>query len=140
MEINFIFVYGKLREYYTTEEIFDVESLISYPVTTSGLLYDYKGEAVLIENKDNIVFGNLLVANRMEILLRKTDNFMGFDEENYENSKYIRGIKKINAETLGGGVNAWCYFFPTTRKDILDKEGQIVECGNWLDYKKLKDK
>ena len=136
MDINFIFVYGKLREFYTNEEIFDVESLISYPVTTSGLLYDYHGDAILIEDKDSRVFGNLLVATDIDKLLRKTDQFMEFDEEDYEHSRYIRGIKKIDTDILGGGVSAWCYLYPTSHKILLDRDAKLITSGNWLEYKK----
>jgi gamma-glutamylcyclotransferase (GGCT)/AIG2-like uncharacterized protein YtfP len=136
LNIEFLFVYGKLREYYAVEEHADVESFITLPAKTTGKMYEYDGDAVVIEDKNGFVYGNLISSTNIDILLRHTDNFMEFNENNYENSRYIRGIKEIEIETLGEKIKAWCYVFPTSRKSELDKNGCEVQSGDWLEYKR----
>lgn len=139
LEIDFLFVYGRLREYYLIEEDnSDVESFITLPARTTGRLYNYDDEAVLIEDKNSYVCGNLIAASDMNTLLRHTDSFMEFNEEDYENSKFIRGIKEIEIETLGEKIKAWCYVYPTTRKGELEENGEYISGGDWIEYRKLK--
>lgn len=135
-EINFLFVYGRLREHYASEDDKDVNSLITIPVKTSGKLYDYYGDAVMIEDKEGIVYGNLILATDMKILLRHTDSYMEFNDKDYENSRFIRSIKDIELTTLGEKIKAWCYLFPSTRKRELEKNGTLIPTGEWRDYKK----
>ena len=82
MENMFLFVYGRLREFYSKEKLEDVKSMITSKAETKGLLFDYNGDAVMIEDVDHTVYGNLIVASDMNLLLRHTDNFMGFNKRN----------------------------------------------------------
>lgn len=135
IEINFLFVYGKLREYYSKLEDADVNSLITIPVKTTGKMYDYDGDAVLIEDKEGVVYGTLILATDMNRLIRNTDSFMGFNENDYGNSRFVRGIKDIEIENLGETIKAWCYVYPSTRKGELEKNGKLIACGDWVEYK-----
>lgn len=143
MEINYLFVYGRLREFYADKDNFDIDSLITIPVKTKGSLYDYKSEAVLIEeNQDNCVYGNLLTATDIDIMLRHTDSFMDFNDDDYANSKYIRMSKDVEIE-IGMTteiLRAWCYVYPSTRKGILEKEAIKISYGDWFKYKEELDK
>ncbi len=136
-EAMFLFVYGRLREFYSREDISDVKSLISSPAHTTGVLYEYGDDAVVIDDtiENKVVYGNLIVASDMRILLRHTDSFMDFDEESYETSKYIRVIKEVYIEGSGETIRAWCYIFPSSRKYELEKNGKIIEEGDWVLHK-----
>lgn len=141
MEINYLFVYGRLREFYADKDNFDVDSLITLPVQTRGALYDYKGEAVLIDDENNWVYGNLLTATDINIMLRHTDSFMEFNDEDYANSKYIRMSKDVEIDIgmTSEVLRAWCYVYPSTRKGILDKSAIKIEHGDWFKYKEELD-
>lgn len=140
MNVDFIFVYGKLRNYYIDETLFDIKSLVTLPVKTSGKLYEYKGNAVLIKDDENKVYGNLLVSTNIDQLLRHTDLFMEFNENDYANSKYIRVVKSAYVEGLEEEVRAWCYIYPSSRKEVLEKNGIIIENGDWMEYIENKEK
>ena len=85
MENMFLFVYGRLREFYSKEKLEDVKSMITSKAETKGLLFDYNGDAVMIEDVDHTVYGNLIVASDMNLLLRHTDNFF----ENMPFSEFV---------------------------------------------------
>lgn len=140
MSIDYIFVYGKLRNYYIDESLFEIKSLVTLPVQTSGKLYEYNENAVLIKDEKKKVYGNLLVSTNIDQLLRHTDLFMEFNENDYANSKYIRVVKNIYVEELEKEVRAWCYVYPSSRREILDKNGKIIENGNWMEYLKVQEK
>ncbi len=140
MNIDFIFIYGKLRNYYIDETLFEVKSLVTLPVKTSGKLYEYKGNAVLIKDDENKVYGNLLVSTNIKQLLRHTDLFMDFDENDYANSNYIRVVKTTYVEGLEEEVKAWCYVYPSSRKEVLDKYGIKIKNGDWIKYLENKEK
>lgn len=139
MDVNFLFVYGKLREFYADEETFEIESLITLPAKTTGLLYEYDDNAVLVEDTNQYVYGNLVSATDIDVLLRHTDAFMEFDEEDYENSKYVRGIKEVEVEILGEKLKVWCYVFPNTRRHELNQNGKLIESGDWFKYRRSLD-
>ena len=61
MENMFLFVYGRLREFYSKEKLEDVKSMITSKAETKGLLFDYNGDAVMIEDVDHTVYGNLII-------------------------------------------------------------------------------
>lgn len=138
MKIDFLFVYGKLREFYTQEETFDVESLVTRPVYTLGLLFDMKGEAVLIDDMENKVYGNLVSSTNMDLLIRHTDSFMEFDEEDFSHSRYVRVVKEVYNEIENEKMRVWCYVMPSSRKDVIEKNSKLVENGDWLEYLKQK--
>ena len=146
MKLDFLFVYGKLREHYTFEDTFDVLSLITIPVSTTGKLYDLDDEAILFEDESSTVYGNLLSSTNLKTLLRHTDAYMGYNENDTENSRYVRVVKKVTVETLGEEINVWCYIIPSSRRYNIEKKGILVENGDWLKYikekklKKLDDK
>lgn len=133
----FLFVYGRLREFYSKEDIRDVKSLISSPAHTLGVLYEYGDDAVVIDDimENRVVHGNLIVASDMKMLLRHTDSFMEFNEDSYETSKYIRVIKEVRVEGNSEPLKAWCYIFPSSRKYELDTKGKVIEEGDWLLHK-----
>ena len=133
----FLFVYGRFREFYSKEDIRDVKSLISSPAHTSGVLYEYGDDAVVIDDimENRVVHGNLIVASDMKMLLRHTDSFMEFNEESYETSKYIRVIKEVHVDGNSEPIKAWCYIFPSSRKYELDTKGKVIEEGDWLLHK-----
>lgn len=142
MKIDFLFVYGKLREFYTQEETFDIESLATIPVYTTGILYDLKGEAVLIDDDGSKVYGNLVSSTDLDILLRHTDAFMEYDEHDFSKNKYVRVVKKVIIESLDTTIKVWCYVVPTSRKDDIEKKAKLVANGDWLEYikeKKMKE-
>ena len=134
MENIFLFVYGRLREFYSKEKLEDVKSMITSKAETKGLLFDYNGDAVMIEDVDHTVYGNLIVASDMNLLLRHTDNFMGFNEENYEESNYVRVIREIFVEGTTESIKAWCYIYPTSRRYDLETKGKVIDSGDWVCY------
>ncbi|MGM0508251.1 MAG: gamma-glutamylcyclotransferase family protein [Fusobacteriota bacterium] len=134
MDGDFIFVYGKLREAYSDKSLFGIDSLVTLPVETTGKLYEYQKNAVLIKDDNNKVFGNLLSASNMKKILRHTDSFMGFDEEDYPNSRYVRVVKKVFIPQTGDELKVWCYIFPSSRLELLEKEGKVIESGDWFQY------
>lgn len=138
MEINFLFVYGKLRELYIDKDNLEIESLVTFPVKTKGGLYNYDDDAVLFDSEDGFVYGNLLVASDIEKLLRRTDFFMEFNEEDYSNSKYVRINKKVFVDTTNEEIDAWMYIFPTSRKTLIAPKSDFIENGDWLKYKERK--
>ena len=133
----FLFVYGRLREFYSKEDITDIKSLITSPAHISGVLYEYGDDAVVIDDilENRVVHGNLIVASDMNMLLRHTDSFMEFNEDSYETSKYIRVIKEVHVDGNSEPIKAWCYIFPSSRKYELDTKGKLIEEGDWLIYK-----
>ncbi|BDU50747.1 gamma-glutamylcyclotransferase [Haliovirga abyssi] len=138
MEINFLFVYGKLRELYIDKENLEIESLITLPVKTKGELYSYDDSAVLFDSEDGFVYGNLLVASDIDKLLRRTDFVMEFNENDYSNSKYVRINKKVFIDSTNEEIDAWMYIFPTSRKTDIAPKSEFVKEEDWLKYKERK--
>jgi len=93
MKIDFLFVYGKLREFYTQEETFDIESLATIPVYTTGILYDLKGEAVLIDDDGSKVYGNLVSSTDLKGIIT------------YANRKFCEIAGYTKAELTGKNHN-----------------------------------
>ncbi len=139
MKIDFLFVYGKLREYYADEANFDVESMVTAIARTNGTLYDLKGEAILIDSDEAFVYGNLVASTALDTLLRHTDAFMGFCEDDISNSRYIRVVKTAEIKSFDKKVKVWCYIMPSSRINDMEQTAKKIETGDWVQYLKEKE-
>lgn len=130
--MEYIFVYNKLREYSLFNDFIDIDSPLGKVAKTKGKLYLHNSEAKMILSNDSYVYGNLMVANDTDKLLRKLDHYMDHIEGDFENSKTMRG--QVEVEVEGEVKKAWCYVYPLSKEYTFQKEGKEIKSGDYLKY------
>jgi gamma-glutamylcyclotransferase (GGCT)/AIG2-like uncharacterized protein YtfP len=108
----YLFTYGTLRPGYAPEEIASAVAALR-PVGEGfarGVLYDlgeYPG-AVLDPTSDQRVFGTVFRLPEERDVLRRMDEYEGFDPEAPEESLFVRGLHEVELES-GSTLRCWVY-------------------------------
>ncbi|WP_158212329.1 gamma-glutamylcyclotransferase family protein [Natranaerobius trueperi] len=105
-----VFVYGTLKKGYGNYRLIKDFTTHELPATTKGELYDLGAFPGLIEGSDTIK-GQLMYidSDHYQSALSVLDTMEGYDENNINNSLYIRKLVTVHADNQT--IEAYAYFW-----------------------------
>ena len=130
---GFLFTYGTLRKGVDIpmQRFLSNRSTWMGEAIFQGKLYYVGGHpaAVPSSSKKDAVTGDLFRIDNGTDLIRRLDQYEGFDENNRKGSLYIREKRKVRLKKSDKTLLAWIYLF---NKPVDDS--QKIESGNYLHY------
>lgn len=104
---------------------------------TRGRLFHLPlGYPALMEAEEGWVQGELLRFNEpIEKVLDVCDRIEGYQPDDEESSLFIRVAKQVEPEG-GASKEAWCYIVGPALPEESLREGQEVDDGDWLAFRK----
>ncbi len=104
--------------------------------TRGRLLHLPEGYPALMEAEEGWVQGELLRFNEpIEKVLDVCDRIEGYQPDDEEASLFIRVVKQVEPEG-GSPKEAWCYSAGPAMREKSLREGQEVDDGDWLAFRK----
>ncbi len=104
--------------------------------TRGRLLHLPEGYPALMETEEGWVQGELLQFNEpIEKVLDVCDRIEGYQPDDEESSLFIRVAKQVEPEGRAS-KEAWCYIVSPALREKSLREGQEVDDGDWLAFRK----
>ncbi|MCI3269844.1 gamma-glutamylcyclotransferase family protein [Streptomyces cylindrosporus] len=129
------FVYGTLRPGEVNHDLFlRGRTRSEEPGRLSGcVLYDGPGYPWAVEERDGLVFGDLVTAlpERYEELLAALDRLEDYAPGDPRNL-YERVEREVTRESDGRPVRAWVYIAAAPVAARLRTHGRPIDSGDWL--------
>ena len=130
---NYLFVYGTLLCEGNEFAVLLMENSSFYcEAKFKGKLYDvgeYPG-AIFQPDNESYVYGQILLMNNPEIVLKRLDGYEGFGDDGLQPNEFTRELMEV--ETEGNTMKCWAYLYNLP----VDGLWQITS-GDYLDYTKI---
>ena len=111
---DYLFAYGTLQPGFAPEEVAEVAAKL-HPVGTGfvyGEIYELHGYPAVAPdpNSKNRIRGRVLELPEDPGVLRKLDEYEGFDPEDPETSEFVR-VRQTVEMSAGGTLECWIYCY-----------------------------
>lgn len=108
---QYLFVYGSLRKGFAPPEIAETAERLKLVGEgfVYGSLYDLDDYYALVLSGEDEIFGQILELPDDDEVLRKLDEYEGFDPNNLEKSVFLR--KKTTAYLGDKNLETWIYAY-----------------------------
>lgn len=129
---SYFFFYGTLRQGCSNFKKYVSDALTIQEARTPGELYHLpQGYPALLPSPTGYVYGEVMTFPDVPKTLKRLDELEEYLETDPERSYYLRVLKEVEILVTGERLKAWCYVFPESRREELEREGIKIVSGYW---------
>lgn len=129
--INKVFVYGTLMSGFNNHFVVSDYTNSVEAGEIEGLIYQLpEGYPAVISGKGRVK-GEVLALKEVDEALKAMDLLEDYQEDG-EDNLYERVV--VQVQTAGGSVEAFCYFWPDSKRKYLEEKGMYVNSGSWREF------